>query len=89
MKTQATIYREEREQRSKKNAASAASSIKLLQDREIKYTTFNGGAHLVIRHGDDQVNFWPSTGNWNVIGQRGSHRGVFELLKFLKGEAHE
>lgn len=67
---------ESKERRAKHREKSAA----LLQERGIEFETKNGGAHLIVRHGDKVTDFWPGTGKW-IVRQGKKGRGVFPLLK--------
>lgn len=50
----------------------------------IQVSSNNNGVHLIVKHGDRVVDFWPSTGKWIDRAQRGVHmRGIFRLLKHL------
>ena len=57
-------------------------STELLVNYNINFTSHNFGAHLVINHNGELIDFWPGTGKWCV--RRGKEgRGVFKLLKLL------
>lgn len=40
--------------------------------------------HLVIEHAGKKIDFWPSTGKWNVRGQKKYNCGVRKLIKKLE-----
>lgn len=61
-------------------------STALLVERGIKFESRNDGVHLMIETAKGRVNFYPSTGLYNGAV---SGRGVFNLLKELKGIAKD
>lgn len=70
---------------SEKRAQNIQKSTQLLIDNEIDFTVHNKNLHLIIESGSHTVDFWPSTGKWNVRGMGAqNNRGIFPLLNFLK-----
>lgn len=57
-------------------------NIAYLLERGFKFESRNEGFHLMIETSKGRVNFYPSTGLYNGAV---SGRGVFNLLKELKG----
>lgn len=78
--------KEQRKQESReRRAANAQSSAAMLVKNGLFYTTNNDGVHLIITNGRGATaDFWPSTGKFNIRGQRDYHRGVRLLIKKLK-----
>lgn len=66
----------------KKKENNRCKSAGLLDKHEVVYASNNGGAHLVIKHTRETIDFWPGTGKWKV--RKGiSSRGVFKLLRHM------
>lgn len=81
-------WRDVRSYRQDKRAANRRSSTRLLRDAGFVIEEKNAGAHLVVRHGDDVVDFWPGTGLWIDRATPGERRrGVFSLVDHLKRKA--
>ncbi len=59
------------------------SSAQILEHHRVQYAVRNGGAHLIVNHGDTTVDFWPGTGKWIARDFDVNGRGVFPLLKYL------
>lgn len=61
----------------------------ILGENGVVYQTRNEGAHLVIHGGDGQpiADYWPGTGKWQARKLAISGRGVFKLIRWLKGQA--
>ncbi len=68
-----------------KRAANRTQSTRLLTDKGIRFNSSNAGAHLIVTHNDTVVDFWPGTGKWIIRGSGEYCRGVFNLLKAIKG----
>lgn len=64
-----------------KRANNREYSTKLLTELGVNFTSHNNGAHLIIKNGDQRIDFWPGTGKWIVCDF--TSRGVFNLLKFI------
>lgn len=58
------------------------SSIELLKKYKLNYTEHNGGAHIIITHNEQTIDFWAGTGKFKVRGGITS-RGIFRLLSYL------
>lgn len=67
-----------------KRAANRDRSAEALRGEGIAFESKNGGAHLIVRHEGQVINFWPGTGLWVVQGHPAHHRGVFRLIKHIK-----
>jgi hypothetical protein len=68
--------------RQEERAANRASSAAMLTDASINFESKNDGAHLIVKHNDHVVDFWPGTGRWKFrSGRKG--RGVLALLQVL------
>lgn len=75
-------WRDLRHARQEKRAANRESSTARLVAAGIRFTSHNGGSHLIITHDGKTVNFWPGTGNWSCkSGIKG--RGIFKLIRHL------
>lgn len=66
-----------------KTARNRASSTRLLAESGVQFEAKNGGAHLVVKHHQSYIDFWPGTGLWIVRGSTKRNRGVLRLLRFL------
>lgn len=50
----------------------------------LQFEVKNDGAHLIVRHEGQTVDFWPGTGKYKPRKPGARHgRGVFNLLKLL------
>ncbi len=68
-----------------RRAHNVANSAAMLVENDLFYTTNNDGIHLIVTNGRGATaDFWPSTGKFNIRGQRDYHRGVRLLIKKLK-----
>lgn len=78
--------KEQRKQESQeRRTANIANSASMLVENGLVYATNNNGVHLVVTNGrGSTADFWPSTGKFNIRGQREYHRGVRLLIKKLK-----
>lgn len=69
---------------SDKRGHNRRASRQMLDKLGVKYTTNNNGVHLVVAHGQIQVDFWPGTGKWIARDQKKTEgRGVHGLLKHI------
>jgi hypothetical protein len=67
-----------------KRAGNRDSSAQLLKEKDIHFTSNNGGAHLIVEGNDGFIDFWPGTGRWNDRkGTKGF--GVMNLIRHIKG----
>ena len=57
------------------------SSTQILKEKGIDFQSFNNGIHLKVGSFD----FWPSTGKFISKDKTITGRGVFNLIKILKG----
>lgn len=64
-------------------------SMIMLGDNGISYETKNGGTHLIVNHKGKIADFWPSTGKFNIRGDKRYFRGVRLLIKILRGDYNE
>ena len=81
MSEEGDIWRAVNEANTKKRWDNKENSLKLLNQREIKYICLSEGeAHYRI--GD--FDFWPTTGKFINRKTKKSGRGVFNLIKILK-----
>lgn len=74
------VLREMSQQKRKHNRESSAE---ILTNNCVQYDVRNSGAHLIVRHGNLVVDFWPGTGRWIVRGDEVKGFGVFKLLHHL------
>jgi len=65
-----------------KRASNREYSTKLLQEKQIKFTEYNGGAHLRVETTQGVIDFWPGTGYWKTAGGI-KGRGVNNLLSMI------
>jgi hypothetical protein len=66
--------------RRKRNSACADL---LLNMYSVNYDAKAGSTHLVIRHSDRVIDFWPGTGTWIDRANGVQRRGVFNLLRYI------
>ena len=71
------------EESKERRASHRETSAKHLADRGVAFLSKNGGAHLVVSHDDEVVDFWPGTGKFIPRNGGKPGRGVFNLLKRL------
>lgn len=77
-RTEALGWKEESQLRRSENREGSA---KILSDHGVQFESKNMGAHLIVKHGEQVVDFWPGTGKF-ICRASGKHgRGVFNLLK--------
>ncbi len=70
-----------------KRASNRESSIEVLQQAGIHFTTNNNGVHLIVEGREGFIDYWPGTGRWkDRSGISGF--GVFNLVKYIKGDFH-
>lgn len=72
-----------KEESQERRTGNRDNSAQVLADNGIAYLSKNGGAHLVVAHEGEVVDFWPGTGKFTPRGGGRSGRGVFNLLKHL------
>lgn len=61
-------------------------SVKMLIDNNINFEEKNGGTHLVVKHNEYTADFWPTTGKFNIRGDKRYFRGVRLLIKIVRGD---
>lgn len=76
------LFQAKRRAMQRKRAENRDTSVQLLKDRKVEFTSHNDGAHLRVKRGEGWIDFWPGTGLWKHGVKTG--RGVFSLLKYLK-----
>ena len=69
--------------RQAKKLSNKEQSIRLLIERKVYFESRNNEVHLIVRHNDFVVDFWPSTGKFIFRNAQINGRGVFNLLKYL------
>lgn len=86
------LFNAMREAGREKRASNRASTPEVLLARGVAFASKNGGAHLIVTHGNQVADLWPGTGKYNVRGTPHYRRGVFRLLRDLgvetKGGCH-
>lgn len=76
-------FRALRKYRKEKRQSNLLNSTEILKSHNINFEEKNGGVHLIIRHNDKVLDFYPSTGLWWDRENRWPKRGVFPLLRYL------
>lgn len=72
-----------KEQSRKKRASNQENSTAILRATGVKFEQKNNGVHLIVKHNDKVVDFWPSTGRFICRSRKKDDFGVFNLLKYL------
>lgn len=67
---------QQRERRNRKE-----ESIRILEEKNIWFTSKNDGNHLIIRGKTTRYDFWPSTGLFINFANKSRGRGLENLLK--------
>lgn len=71
-----------------RRAGNRESSPELLEQAGVRFKSSNNGAHLIVTGSDwERIDFWPGTGKWIARDTKRKGRGVFNLLKYIKGES--
>lgn len=52
----------------------------------IDFQSSNGGAHIIIKHGDAVIDFWPGTDKWKFRGDFKNRHGIQSLIEFCNRE---
>jgi hypothetical protein len=82
------MYRELRNLSSGKRSHNRMASRQLLQKHQVSFTTHNNGVHLIVKHNDHELDFWPGTGKWVSRKDRTvKGRGVHALLRYVGVQA--
>jgi hypothetical protein len=77
------MYRELRNLSSGKRSHNRRASRQLLQKHQVSFTTHNDGVHLIVKHNNRELDFWPGTGKWVSRKDRTvKGRGVHTLLQY-------
>lgn len=58
-------------------------STNLLASLNVEFEVKNCANHLIVNHFGKVADFWPSTGKFNIRGEKDYHRGVNNLLNKL------
>lgn len=82
MEDERNEWDEHRAERRAKKAANRTSSLAILAARGFKVETLN---EAIAHYRVDGVNFWPTTGKFYDPKSGHRDRGVFNLIKYLKG----
>jgi hypothetical protein len=64
-------------------------SMIMLGKNGINYESKNDGVHLVVSHKGRVADFWPTTGKFNIRGDKRYFRGVRLLIKIMRGDYSE
>jgi len=76
-------YKEEKKESQDKRSNNREQSAQFLDERGVKYTASNHGAHLIVQGKTQAIDFWPGTGRF--IGRKDKQcdgRGVRNLIKY-------
>lgn len=73
----------------KRRARNKHSSIMMLIENNIDFDRRNYGTHLIIKHNGYTADFWPTTGKFNIRGDKRYFRGVRLLIKIVRGDYSE
>jgi hypothetical protein len=80
-KEEGDFYRAIKKERQEKRWSNNEKSLKILEEKGIKYETLNSSiGHYRIGNFD----FWPNTGMFYNRKLKKAGRGVFNLINFLK-----
>lgn len=58
------MWRAHQQAGQQRRANNRITSPRILATYGVSFTSHNGGGHLIIRHGDAVVDFWPGTGKY-------------------------
>lgn len=76
--------RERREESKARRERNRENSTRILMQHGVSFSAHNDGAHLIVRHGELKIDFWPATGCYKARIPGSQHgRGVFNLIKEL------
>lgn len=73
-------------QRKRKNMN---GSMIMLGKNGMSYESKNNGVHLIVSHNGRVADLWPSTGKFNIRGDKRYFRGVRLLIKIMRGDYTE
>jgi hypothetical protein len=77
-------WAEWRQAKQEKKRSNMAYSTRQLREAGIEFTMHNSGIHLVLKKGENTIDFWPSTGLWWVRGAQKKCRGITRLITYMK-----
>ena len=81
------VFSAMKEHKKERRKSNTEKSTQILVDSGIEFESKNGGAHLIVMQKNGlRVNFWPSTGLWNISNTKKEGCGVFSIIKFVKGD---
>lgn len=73
-----------REESKERRAHNRENGLAALKERSIHVEQKNNGFHLIVKHGDKVVDYWPGTGLWmDRAVQSMRRRGIRSLLTHL------
>ena len=85
-------FRALRAESQERRARNRESGAKALAEAGFPFESKNSGAHLIIKKTLTKcwdlvvtVDYWPGTGRWMARGVSNNGRGIFSLLKYLRG----
>lgn len=61
-----------------------AVNQRMLETKNIEFSTKNNGVHLVIPNRKGTIDYWPTTDKWRVRGQKETQSGVEKLLAYIR-----
>lgn len=76
------FWRDIKQARQAKIAINRELSAQILADEGILFESKNLGAHLIVKHNNKIVDFWPGTGRW-IDRDRKHGFGIRNLLAHL------
>jgi len=79
----AQVYRAMKGHSKGKRGNNRKMGAKFLADKDIPFTTNNGGAHLIVEGNECFIDYWPGTGKWiSRNGKKGF--GVKNLIRYVE-----
>lgn len=75
-----------RQIKQEKKRSNLAYSTGQLVRAGIAFESHNNDIHLVVKKGDETIDYWPSTGLWWIRGSRNKRRGMDKLIRHMKGK---
>lgn len=81
------LFKDVKEASKQKRSENRNNAPILLEKEGIPFVSKNAGAHLIISAGESSniIDFWPGTGKWIVRSSGYPGRGIFNMIKYLKG----
>ena len=67
-----------------KRLSNKLKSTMILRSKGVEFHSKNNGSHLIVDSGDGLIDFWPSTGKYQIRKTKRFGRGVKNLLKELQ-----